>query len=253
METSQTQTHLQSLYLNNIGASLIRKGDYSNAIAYLCEGIAVMKVVLREQKGQQCRCKQVDMEVDNCDDENENVHEWFTNCMMTQEKSSSSSYSSSAPLTEDSFGYICQHPISIPNDSTQPIRINSIVAMYNLALSHHLYALNANGNGQQHEEIDDEYLQKAGTLYELCYEMLQVEDIDAGPFFMMALANNIGQIHAVRGAEDRAALFFEHLLSTQMFLVDCGDVEQYATTSIMDGYWRNTSRLVLSACSAAAA
>ena len=245
MESSSQEQ--RCLALNNLGATFIRNGNYEKAIGSLCDSIASMKRILREQaktNKQSTNNKKV------AEHDDEVVQQWFNDCIMNyqskQQDDSSTSSSSSTATNDASFGYICQHPISIPEDSTQPTRIHSIVAMYNLALSHHLKAHQTNN-----DFIDDMNLQKAGTLYELCYEMIQVEEIDAGPFFMMAIANNIGQIHAVRGADEQAALFFEHLLQTQMFLVDCGDVEH--APAIMDGYWRNTSRLVLSNCSAAAA
>ena len=145
------------------------------------------------------------------------------------------------------YGYIFRHPISYDNDCEDAMKILSVITIFNLALGYHLRGLRCGGG--RSKAVSDEDLDKAVPLYELCYEILQVEDIDAGPFFLMAIANNIGMIYSVRGADDRAALFFEHLLSTQMFLVTGGD-DSVAT---LDGYWCNTSRLVLSERSAPAA
>ena len=91
----------------------------------------------------------------------------------------------------------------------------------------------------------------------------------------MALANNLGVLHARLGEYEKAESFFRHLLSTQMFVVTCScpagepsaissvtntdnaspvfHPQQEGATVFLEGFWNNTMQLVLSNRSASAA
>jgi hypothetical protein len=99
----------------------------------------------------------------------------------------------------------------------------SAVLIFNLALAYQLAAAKTTtGN--------DRYLKKAAKLY--------------------GLANRMGLVYQDLRDIVAAQKCFEHLLSTLMFLVDCGETD---VVPDMDGFFLNTSHLVVTQASAAAA
>ena len=196
-------------------------------------------------------------------------------------------------------------PNQQPNSAVSTI--HAIVTMFNLAICYHLKGLGTIENGATiaHKGLDDSmeaaananttmmdeeeerrkktntlighhYLTTSMALYQYCAEMIQLENISAGPYFSMTLANNIGSIHSVFGDEEQAKVWFQQLLSAQMLLVDHKQIDRYTgrnTNTIdnnnridqqynhhnhsmhtpFDGFWYNTSRLVLSQSTSPAA
>ena len=161
------------------------------------------------------------------------------------------------------MGYVFCRPIAFPEEtiknatigsdstrSTIVIKVNSIVIMYNLALAFQLLA------------ASDKELQKAIKLYHLCHRMLvtsNCQDIQYEPSLIMALANNLGVLYAAVGDTSRSQSFFQHLLSTQMFVLsnsrclvsattntNLNEVDfKTATTTYLDAFWNNTLQFVL--------
>ena len=136
--------------------------------------------------------------------------------------------------------------------------VNCIAIMYNLALAFHLRGSSSGGGGTttadaapagvvalptttttttvgnsnnndhitniimdavNDDDTKESDLFKAKSLYELSHQMLQVTDkVDCLPSFVMAISNNMGILHYREGDYAKAQSFFQHLLSTQMFV-----------------------------------
>jgi tetratricopeptide (TPR) repeat protein len=117
------------------------------------------------------------------------------------------------------------------------------VIIFNLALAYQLAAANTtNGN--------DRYLRKAAKLYKLAIRMPHEEQLESSTLFSMTCINNVGLVYQDLRDIVAAQKCFEHLLSTLMFLVDCGETD---VVPDMDGFFMNTSHLVVTQTSAAAA
>ena len=152
---------------------------------------------------------------------------------------SDSDSSSSSISTPNGEMFVFQHPIAIPSYIPTPstttlpqdsavresaMAVNCIANMYNLALAFHL-----RGTRQELATKDVNHdLMKACSLYELSHQMLQTTDfVDCLPTFVMAISNNMGIIHYKRGEHEKARGFFQHLLSTQMFVISQSSVTQH--------------------------
>jgi tetratricopeptide (TPR) repeat protein len=118
----------------------------------------------------------------------------------------------------------------------------SFVHLYNLALSHHLCALQATD--------PEPFLRKALALYELAYTIHVSEDIEITILQSMAIVNNIGHLHQQLNNIDKSRECFEHLLSTLMFVKDtsCGEQDHQ-----LDGFLSNVLLLMLNNCTPAPA
>ena len=159
---------------------------------------------------------------------------------------SDSDSSSSSISTPNGEMFVFQHPIAIPSYIPTPttpslpqeqqesievrestMAVNCIANMYNLALAFHLRGTTSQRSSSTTRTANDD-LMKACSLYELSHQMLQTTDfVDCLPTFVMAISNNMGIIHYLRGEHDKARGFFQHLLSTQMFVISQSSVTQH--------------------------
>ena len=157
---------------------------------------------------------------------------------------SDSDSSSSSISTPNGEMFVFQHPIAIPSYIPTPstttlpqdsavresaMAVNCIANMYNLALAFHLRGTTSQGSSSSSTSTaNNDDLMKACSLYELSHQMLQTTDfVDCLPTFVMAISNNMGIIHYLRGEHEKARGFFQHLLSTQMFVISQSSVTQH--------------------------
>jgi tetratricopeptide (TPR) repeat protein len=120
----------------------------------------------------------------------------------------------------------------------------SVVAIFNLALAHHLTAI---------EEKNFLLLRKAAKLYELSHNMqIEEEWMENTSLFTMAIINNLGLIYRCLDESETSGKCFQQLLSTLMFFIDCG-LENKRAVSEFAGFFRNTSYLIVHHSSGAAA
>jgi tetratricopeptide (TPR) repeat protein len=162
----------------------------------------------------------------------------------------------STPSVEENFVY--RRAICIPArtlmeflpDGHDRNVVISISIVFNLALAHHLRAMELkDDDGGQHKQLQ---LKRAVLLYELAYK-LEMEGISgSGPsaVFVMATLNNLGQIHKILMERDTACKCFQNLLSTLMFAVNTGGVLPVLD---LDGFFRNIEFLIFQAPAAGAA
>lgn len=122
----------------------------------------------------------------------------------------------------------------------------SYVAIYNLALAHHLMSLQLSGqtSRKQKQEVSSSswiskqeiYLQKALSLYEHSRQMQTKRKIKVGRSFVhsMAFAANVGQIHYALGNHQEAKTYAQCLLSTMMWVVGYDQVDALGDSA--DGF-----------------
>jgi tetratricopeptide (TPR) repeat protein len=108
----------------------------------------------------------------------------------------------------------------------------SVILLFNLALCHHLSAM---------KSFSKILLRKAAVLYALALDLASEMDMDT-LFFSMATINNLGHIHDVLGDAETATECFTHLLSILIFQMHHDRAFQ---VSGLDGFFRNTSYLIL--------
>jgi hypothetical protein len=122
----------------------------------------------------------------------------------------------------------------------------SCVIIYNLALAHHLRAME-----EQNETSRQSHLHKALTLYEHAHQILVSEDeIHVSLLHSMAIACNLGHVHHMTGNEPASQVYFQHLLSAILYVVDCGEGGKL---KLLDGFFCNVMSLIASVSSAPAA
>jgi hypothetical protein len=144
--------------------------------------------------------------------------------------------------------FIFRSPIYIPSHagtdhtSSMYYEKSSFMLLYNLALTHHLSALDGNNTQKR--------LQKALKLYELAYSIQMTEDIQLTVLHTMAIVNNLGMAHAALDDKEKSQQCLQHLLSSVMFLHDCNDQDSIEQ---MDGFIANVMSLILMPSSAPAA
>jgi hypothetical protein len=135
---------------------------------------------------------------------------------------------------------IFRDPIFITSPLSEAIQKDydtlSYVILYNLALAHHLRAM---------QELDPRSLlfrlQKALTLYEHAHQVLINQEIEVTLTHTMAITSNLGHIQHVLGNESKASMCFQQLLSTILYVVDCGEGQKLQS---LDGFFCNVMNLV---------
>jgi len=162
--------------------------------------------------------------------------------------SSSCSTSNDKPTTKASVPQhhlqvsIYRDPIMVKGDHfVAPLDIHvceelSYVAIYNLALAHHLKSVEL-ATDPSKQSLRRVYLHKALSLYEHSHQILMKQTINVGVpvIHSMALVSNLCQIHHVLGDHGKAEMCMQYLLSTIMYVIDCGKVDTLGNS--MDGFF----------------
>lgn len=110
----------------------------------------------------------------------------------------------------------------------------SFILLYNLALAYHLSALH-----HHDDEMSTRALRKAASLYELAYSFHENEGIQCSIIQIMSIMNNLGHIHIMLHNPNAAKHYFQHLLSTIMYVnVTCGG-NFHSSCDDIDGFVNN--------------
>jgi len=232
---------IEAMELNSRGITNMEISSYDDAIRDFSKGLNMVKEVLAQHEDDE----EDEMDFDDESSPNFPLQDDFhfadsQNYVAAQKKASADEH------------FIFRSPIVVPGNSMQPTSFQyyvklSYVLLYNLALSHHLSALaQATTNGL----TPNKKLQKAIALYELAYTIQMTEDIQLSVLQTMAIVNNLGQIHTALGSKEKSQQCFQHLLSTIMFVNDCGD---HDAVQQMDGFMGNVMELILKTSNAAPA
>jgi tetratricopeptide (TPR) repeat protein len=207
---------------NNSAMSLIAAGDYDAAISTLSSALTTCKLVMGEADEHH---QPVKISLDQC---------------MTQSPAAQAKTSNEDENDHYMYRQAIQIPLTIESNY-QASTMVSVMIIFNLALAHQLSAV---GSDKKQSK-----LRKAAKLYELSFNLQRDENFENNVVFTMATVNNMGLIYHKLNDGETANKCFEHLLSTLMFLIDCGD----GGVCELDGFLRNVSNVISEPCSAAAA
>jgi hypothetical protein len=143
-------------------------------------------------------------------------------------------------------------PVSSMEETTYHSSVMvSVVAIFNIALAHHLAAAMLD---KENKVRRSQLLRKAAKLYELAHNMQREEEwMENTSLFTMAIVNNLGLIYRCLDESETSGKCFQQLLSTLMFFTDCGLENHQRDVRAFAGFFRNTSNLIFHCSSGAAA
>jgi hypothetical protein len=219
--TVTTSTAKQiAIQQNNSAVSLIAAGGYDAAISALISALETCKQIMGEAYEHH---QPIKTSVDQC---------------MTQSSAAQAKTSNEAEYDQYMYRQAIHIPLTIESSYQASIMV---MIIFNLALAHQLSAVVS--------DKEKSKFRKAAKLYELSFTMQRNENFDNVVVFTMATMNNMGLIYHKLNDGETANKCFQHLLSTLMFLIDCGEGDVYE----LDGFLRNVFNLIYEPCSAAAA
>lgn len=227
-------TAIHAAELNARGIQALDDRCFEESIKLFSRALNIVKQVMAsaEQQGDDC-------DIDCCDAEESSV------CQFAQLQSSK--------LSDVNGPFVFRNPMFVIDGSIQPTTFRyyvvlSFVLLYNLALCHHLSALDViNSNDANRKR---HLLIRSLSLYELAYTVQMTEELELAVLQTMALVNNLGQIHLALGAAQKSQQCMEHLLSTIMFVNDCGE---QSNIQEMEGFVANVMPLIAKSDAAPAA
>jgi len=220
--------------LNDRGAKLLGAGKYEEAINMLVQALKLWEQVADDET---CPCRHCALEeciIKTLPDSSPLRRHTPLKSAFCQPVASEEQACHELD-SEDRFIY--KRPIYAPSKFMQkdhfPGITLSLIIILNLAMAHHLSAI-------QHNHCRKR-LQKALQLYELAHQ-LQLEEEIYSPRATMIIANNVGEIHRAVHNYNKHSMCLQHLLSTMMYMIDC----RIPVSSIeLEGFFRNTSQLIL--------
>ena len=241
-------SHHPAIELNNIAVAKMDNGNNSDAITNLKKALAIAK---------RCWSNTPDHELVVVEGENDfnkaqrktSLDDFVSSSRPGRNDNTEEETSSSSFLYRQAI-HLSPEAIGRDNRSRQQL---SAVIVFNLALAHHLIA--ETDETQQYNC----FTMRAAKLYELSWQLVQREVGYNSPLFMMVIVNNLGVAYQSLGEVENAQRSFEHLLSTMLFLMDCGHHHKIfakATknhSNLQEGFFRNVSPLFLHQSTAAAA
>lgn len=238
---------LNSVRLNNQGVRCLESGRFEEAICIFTEGLSIVKRELLHDEHSVSESHESMVTEPAVDDagNSDSLHSpqrRLSLCEPTTENNTPPSLAEREMIETTLFSdqpHVYKAAIRISESDLQelvPSYVNiSFIVLFNLALSHHLSAI-------QHNMCPNK-LNKALTLYELAYALQMREQIPAPIIYSMALVNNLAQIHRHMKRESSARQCFEHLLATIMLITTSG---QGSLLDHADGFFLNLMHLVLS-------
>jgi tetratricopeptide (TPR) repeat protein len=265
---------LMAQLLNDEAALLIQQGDCEQAIIHLIKALRLYEEVADSYEACTCHhCRlesciarskrtttQQDFLCGVCHDELEDIHG-----------------------IPNLGGYIYSQPIfcapTFSHEGHHPGVTLMMIIIFNLALAHHLVSILPSQisrffsfpTSSSDSQARHKRLSKALQLYELFYQ-LQMEREIFSTQAMLAVANNVGEIHRIVGNRSKYELCLQHLMSCIMLVVEDhressanGDLNSSSSRGVndrgghrppnhsdlsccseeMQGFLRNASKLVL--------
>ena len=196
--------------LNNNGVRLLEKGDFETATTVLCEALKEAKhllATLAEESKKDHHSTRFRPPHNDCSRaiQISEVNMMPDGCSL---------YRIAYKLNEASCDLSLFTPATAERTPTP-----ALVCVYNLALSHQLWAL------ESRSRID--ILLRSIRLYELAYTMIMQEDsfVDGYERVSLAIVNNLGLAHHAMKNEPKAKQCYDHLLSLLMYYQDSRSVD----------------------------
>jgi tetratricopeptide (TPR) repeat protein len=235
ISNTQQQNAIQQ---NNAAAGLITAGKYKNAIQELSFALKTYKQVMIEANERNPQPAKTSL--DQCMVQSLAI----ADCRKAGHDNDDN---------DQDYVYIYRQAIHIPledivESNYEESAMTSSMIVFNVALAYHLSALASNKHRSKK-------LHKAATLYLLAVNLQRNAQLENNNvLFTMAAMNNLGVIYHQLEDRETATKFFQHLLTSVMLLVDCGEVA-VCCAGVLDGFLRNAINLVSeeSSCAAPAA
>lgn len=200
--------------LNNIGAELIRSGEYRESIVKLGDALRASRQLVQasdeeeqQQQGQQ-------------ESSATSTFSWCPRLLENASRSSLASTPEGLVYTQDALTIPVAAAASASIDSYESTTLISSIIMFNLALSHHLAAYNNNSSRTSESSTPSQdatirkaaLLQKASVLYQHCFSCLSKFSTDGDlMLYPMLVLNNMGVCHSALGQNEQAEHYFEAL------------------------------------------
>jgi tetratricopeptide (TPR) repeat protein len=240
---TSTMRCFSAIALNNLAIQHLEQSEFKQAAQVLSQGLSVIRVEIA------CLDNHDDEKIEDANDVSR-----LTSCFHKKsQKPKVTSAKKYEDQVTDNKPFVFQYPISITDNAIEEdvsygdlIEL-SFIQLYNLALCHHSSAFSSSHSVSAFQNR----LQKALSLYELAYAITINEDFQPTALQTMAIVNNIGHIHSALGHTDCASQCFENLLSTIMFVKDCG--EQDSIEQGLDGFLSNALAFMNKDCTLPAA
>jgi hypothetical protein len=236
-----------TIELNNQGVAHLHRGHFHDAVRSLSDALMRLKQLLlldeEDSVHQMSSCQQEATEAIKID-----IPSFFGAAGGGFLKKKNQSLFTNASTNTQNFifrkAFIIPGNVGVGNRRSSNIRY-AIICLFNLALSHHLWALDDRLSGCPEGEAGGSRLLASARLYKLAYKLLmQAEDLEMAPVFALAITNNLWQIHNTSEDHAKAELCLEHLLSSLMFFCDRDDIRTQLI-DCMDGFISNVMSLLL--------
>jgi tetratricopeptide (TPR) repeat protein len=254
--------HLLAQRQNNRGVAMLVAGRYDEAITTL---VKALKLSEANAKWEPCNCKLCSL--DAClsmsqtgpplvqsKDSPSLINK--TNSAIQCAECSADDEATSSDYDE-AAGFVYRRPIRVHANSIKEGHnmgvVLSLIIIFNLALAHQLSAIahhRSSSSSSSSSPDKRRLLQKAVQLYELAYQLHLDEHQECDDFerveslrFTMIISNNLGEIHRIVGSKRKHEMCLRHLLQLMMYVVDSqiGSVDSIE----LDGFFRNTSQIML--------
>jgi len=141
--------------------------------------------------------------------------------------------------------FIYRHPIlavNLPEYDAEYLL--SVMLVFNMALCHHLLAIGGRSQGKSQR------LKGALKLYELGFSLQMQTDVNMDMTFALAMVNNCAQIYKALDHHEKAGLFYSHLVSSLMMMIENGEA---GSVCELEGFLLSASRVILKETVASAA
>jgi len=266
----------------NETARTILEGDYDTAIVSLTRTLMNIKLALsgdakivmpKAHKSSEIQDEYSDSDSMDYSKEEESIpsttSDAFEYDFYYPSPNSTSFFTTSVPIQENNHccSYVEERTVTIfrnplvvkgscyevPID-TQLCEELSCVAIYNLALTHHLKAMSLSMSLAHRDPLSSSaYMRKALTLYEYSQYILKKQSFSerVPALFCMALVSNIGQVHILLGDSKKAGICNEHLLSILMYAIDHGKSNHFVPPNVdqqqlIEGFLSIVQHLIIS-------
>ena len=119
-------------------------------------------------------------------------------------------------------GFVYRRPIYIQHDwEPTSATVVAFILIFNLALAHQLQVTTRKEDDGASSTIK-QFLERSTALYELAYQLLLSKPDAFSIRVSLVLCNNLGQAHRALSNHHKANGCFSRLLSTLLYLKDCG-------------------------------
>jgi hypothetical protein len=204
--------------LNNTGVALMKEGNYEAAITPLSKSLSIMK-------NHFMACSKDNLEAELSPEFCDHINYRYVDIPFYTASARSKGLDGTQDKGSEQRGFVFRCPMEITcvkacSTGNDYRRLLSII-IFNLALSYHCLAIKTFDSAIQHAS-----LQKALRLYEIAHGSHSKDDRNNETLLeIIAIVNNIAEIHKEMHNEYRARECSNQLLEAFMFLIDGGEVE----------------------------